>query len=204
MRRFEHEGTMRLRVVMLILGLFSSTGTNAMAEDKMLYDFNDAEAAVGWTAINDVVMGGVSSSAMERTEDGTVLFAGVVSLENNGGFASIRSGPGSRDLGAYSGIAMRFRGDGRRYKLNLKSDASFDGILYRVPFETREGEWQTLRFPFSEFVASFRGRAVPDAPPLDPARIASVGLLISDKQDGPFRLEIAWLAAYSERDEKTP
>jgi monofunctional biosynthetic peptidoglycan transglycosylase len=141
------------------------------------------------------------ASAMETTEEGTALFAGKVSLENNGGFASIRSDPGPWDLGTYSGIAMRFRGDGRSYKLNLKTDASLDGILYRTPFETREGEWQTVRLPFSEFVPSFRGRVVPDAPPLNPARIATIGLLISDKQAGPFRLEIAWLAAYAERDE---
>jgi monofunctional biosynthetic peptidoglycan transglycosylase len=188
----------------MILGLFLITGASAMADEKMLYDFSDTEAAVGWTAIDDVVMGGVSSSAIETTEKGTVLFAGGVSLENNGGFASIRSGPRRWDLGAYSGIAMRFRGDGQRYKLNLKTDTSFDGILYRAPFETREGEWQTVRFPFSEFVASFRGRVVSDALPLNPARIASIGLLISDKQAGPFRLEIAWLAAYAERDRKTP
>ena len=100
-----------------------------MADEKMLYDFSDAEAADGWTAINDVVMGGVSSSVLEATEDRTVLFVGRVSLENNGGFASIRSAPRRWDLGAYSGIAMRFRGDGRRYKLNLKTDASFDGIV---------------------------------------------------------------------------
>ena len=170
-----------------------------MADEKMLYDFSDTEAAVGWSAINDVVMGGVSSSAMETTEDGTVVYAGRVSLENNGGFASVRSGVRRWDLGAYSGIAMRCRGDGKRYKLNLKTDASFDGILYRIPFDTREGEWQTVHFPFSEFVANFRGRVVPDAPPLDPERITSIGLLISDKQAGPFRLEIAWLAAYPAR-----
>ena len=51
------------------------------------------------------------ASAMATTEEGTVLFAGRVSLENNGGFASIRSGPRRWDLDAYSGIAMRFRGE---------------------------------------------------------------------------------------------
>lgn len=189
---------MRRSVVVLILALFSVAGTNAMAEEKTLYDFSDARAAAGWMTINDVVMGGVSSAAVETTDDGTLLFAGEVSLENNGGFASARSRPESWDLGAYSGVTMHFRGDGRRYKLNLKTDASFDGILYRVPFETREGERQTLRFAFSQFVATSRGRAVPEAPPLDPARIVSIGLLISDKQAGPFRLEIARLAAYSD------
>jgi len=173
-----------------------------MAEDKLLYDFTDPQASVGWRAIHDVVMGGISSGGMERTGDGTLLFEGEVSLENNGGFASIRSGPRKWDLGAYDGLVIRVRGDGKRYKLNLKTDSSFDGILYRVAFETSEGEWQTLRLPFSGFRANFRGRAVPEAPPLDPARITTVGLLISDKQEGSFRLEIASIGAYSEQDQE--
>ena len=168
-----------------------------MAEDKMLYDFTDPRAAADWMAIHDVVMGGVSSGGIESTEAGSMLFEGIVSLENNGGFASIRSRPKAWNLGAYDGIAVRLRGDGKSYKLNLKTDSSFDGILYRVSFEAIEGEWQTLRLPFSEFRASFRGRVVPEAPELDPARIVSLGLLISDKQEGPFRLEIDRIGAYS-------
>lgn len=168
-----------------------------MAEEKTLYDFTDPEAAASWMAIHDVVMGGVSTGGIESTEAGTMLFEGNVSLENNGGFASIRSRPKAWDLGAYDGIVVRLRGDGKSYKLNLKTDSTFDGIQYRVPFGTTKGEWQTLRFPFSEFRASFRGRVVPEAPELDPARIVSLGMLISDKQEGPFRLEIDRIGAYS-------
>jgi monofunctional biosynthetic peptidoglycan transglycosylase len=186
-----------MRVFTTIAGLVLIAGAGAMAEEKLLYDFADPQAAAGWAAIHDVVMGGISSGGMATTADGTLIFAGQVSLENNGGFASIRSRPRRWDLGAYRGIVIRVRGDGKRYKLNLKTDSSFDGVLYRVAFDTREGEWQALRFPFSEFRASFRGRAVPEAPPLDPARITTVGLLISDKQEGPFRLEIASIGAYA-------
>jgi monofunctional biosynthetic peptidoglycan transglycosylase len=204
MKRNGHGGAVRVWVAIAVLCLVFGTEFNTMAEEKLLYDFSDPDAAAGWTAINDVVMGGVSSGGMQTTEDGTVVFEGRVSLENNGGFASIRSRSQGWDLSAYSGIVMRFRGDGRHYKLNLKTDSSFDGIMYRLPFETREGEWQMLRFPFAEFEASFRGRPVPEAPPLDPARIASIGVLISDKQAGPFHLEIARIAAYSEPDRQTP
>jgi monofunctional biosynthetic peptidoglycan transglycosylase len=169
-----------------------------MAEEIEIYDFNDPEAVGDWEAICDVVMGGISSGRIEATAAGSMLFEGVVSLENNGGFASIRSQPRSRDLGAYDGVIIRVRADGKRYKLNLKTDSSFDGIMYRVSFDTKDGEWQELRFPFSDFRASFRGRFVPDAPPLDPGRITTVGLLISDKQEGPFRMEVAWIGAYGE------
>ena len=44
-----------------------------------------------------------------------------------------------------------------------------------------------------DFVPTFRGRVLSSEPPLDPARVTSVGFLIADKQDGPFQLEVAWI-----------
>jgi hypothetical protein len=57
------------------------------------------------------------------------------------------------------------------------------------------GEWEEHRLPLKQFVPTFRGRVLSGKPPLDPAKVTSVGVLISDKQDGPFRLEIAWVHA---------
>lgn len=42
---------------------------------------------------------------------------------------------------------------------------------------------------------SLRGRVLTDVPALDPAKVVSVGFLISDKQAGPFKLEVAWIKA---------
>jgi monofunctional biosynthetic peptidoglycan transglycosylase len=95
-------------------------------------------------------------------------------------------------------LELRIRGDGRRYKTNLKTDLRADGVLYRAVFETREDEWQTLRLPFEEFLPTLRGRSVREAPPLDLSCVNSVGLMISDRQAGPFRLEIARIEAYSD------
>ena len=120
-----------------------------------------------------------------------------VSLENGGGFASVRSRPREHDLGGCSVLELRIRGDGRRYKINLKTDLREDGLLYRAVFETREDEWQTLRLPFEEFLPTFRGRIAREAPPLDLSCVASLGLMISDRQAGPFRLEIARIGAYA-------
>jgi len=55
--------------------------------------------------------------------------------------------------------------------------------------------WEEHRLPFKHFVATFRGRVLSGEPPLDPAKIASVGFLISDQQDGPFQLEISSIKA---------
>jgi monofunctional biosynthetic peptidoglycan transglycosylase len=167
-----------------------------MAQEPALFDFSHPRAAEGWMAVNDGVMGGLSSGGMQATGEGTVVFTGDVSLKNNGGFSSTRSRPAQRDFRDSSGILIRVRGDGRRYKLNLWTDSYLGGISYRVPFQTSGDGWQTLRFPFSIFQPTFRGQVVPGAPELDPAKIASVGFLISDRQAGLFRLEIASIETY--------
>lgn len=43
-----------------------------------------------WRIVNDGVMGGLSSSRVSVNDD-KIIFSGNVSLENNGGFASLRS-----------------------------------------------------------------------------------------------------------------
>jgi hypothetical protein len=60
----------------------------ARAADPMP-DFSRPDAAHGFRVINDGVMGGVSTSRLSQT-DGALLFEGIVSVENNGGFASFR------------------------------------------------------------------------------------------------------------------
>jgi NADH dehydrogenase [ubiquinone] 1 alpha subcomplex assembly factor 1 len=170
-------------------------GLAVAAEQMMIFDFGRADAVQRWQSIDDGVMGGRSASQL-RIEDGVAVFTGMVSLENNGGFASVRSAPGQYDLGTYAGIALRVRGDGKRYQLNLRTDTQFDGVNYRATFATEAGQWLTLRLPFSEFLPSFRGQQLKDAAPLDTRRIVTFGLLIADQLAGPFRLELEWLGGY--------
>lgn len=54
-----------------------------------LFDFAQ-ESAEEWIVVNDGVMGGVSRSAFVDSESGYASFQGVMSLDNNGGFASVR------------------------------------------------------------------------------------------------------------------
>ena len=157
----------------------------------IIFDFRDEQAIDGWQPVDDVVMGGVSSSRLERAGSGAAAFTGAVSLDRGGGFASVRSCPQKRDLSRYTSLSLRIRGDGRRYKVNLRTDLARRDILYASMFETRAGEWQDVTVPFEELQPTFRGRLLEDCPPLDPSRVTSVGLMISDRQAGPFRLEIA-------------
>jgi monofunctional biosynthetic peptidoglycan transglycosylase len=142
-------------------------------------------------------MGGVSTSQFQVLTNGCAVFSGTVRLENNGGFASVRSQPVRADLTGCDSFLLRVRGDGRRYKFSVRTEAGLDTPLYQLAFTTKRGEWEEHRLPFKDFVPTFRGRILTDVPLLDPAKITSVGFLIADKQAGAFRLEISVIRAWS-------
>lgn len=162
---------------------------------RELFRFDSAASVTDWYAIDDAVMGGVSRSRLRHDAAGHAVFEGVLSLDNRGGFASVRSRP--RDLGAAGAVAylLEARGDGRRYKLNLRTDDAFDGMNYQAEFEPPAGAWASVRLPLDAFAPTFRGRHVPGAPPLDPARLRQVGLLIADRQAGSFSLDVRSMGA---------
>ena len=53
---------------------------------------------------------------------------------------------------------LEVRGDGRRYKFNLRTDGGFDGITHQASFQPPAGEWTVVRLPLEGFVATWRGR----------------------------------------------
>ena len=86
---------------------------------RPLLDFAGPEAARQWQAVNDGVMGGVSQGRFRITDAGTMEFSGSLSLENNGGFASVRTKPMAPDLAAGDTLVVRVKGNGREYLFNL-------------------------------------------------------------------------------------
>ncbi|RME95355.1 MAG: CIA30 family protein [Verrucomicrobia bacterium] len=177
-----------------LLALSGINAGSAPKPDVRLFDFSQPDAVRPWRVVNDDVMGGVSTSQF-LWKEGVAVFKGTVSLENNGGFASVRTQPGEHDLTGTDAFVIRVRGDGRRYKFTVRTEGRYNAALYQASFETRQGEWQEIKLPFSQFTPTWRGRILRDVPPLDPAKVNSVGFLIADKQAGPFRLEIGWIRA---------
>jgi len=155
-----------------------------------LFRFDTAATVADWSAIDDAVMGGVSRSRLRHDPAGHAVFEGEVSLQQGGGFASVRSA--AQALGVPHALAcvIEVRGDGKRYKLNLRTDDAFDGVNYQAAFEPPAGIWSVLRVPMAAFVPTFRGRRVADAAPLDPAKLRQIGLMIADRQSGRFALAV--------------
>lgn len=158
-----------------------------MMSTLSLYDFTKTSDLGGWYVVNDGVMGGLSKGMLELDEDGHGVFSGVVSLENNGGFSSIRYAFPSIKTSDYTHIVLRIRGDGKRYQFRVKPEITqyFSFITY---FET-QGEWETIRIPLKEMYPVFRGNRL-ELPNYDGKMLQEIGILIGNKQAETFRLEM--------------
>lgn len=166
--------------------------------------------------IDDVVMGGVSSSTLSITPlggengDAAGIFVGNVTQANNGGFASVRSrnfSP-SLDVSAYDGFEIRLKGDGQRYKFIARTEDSFDGVGYTCSFDTTPGAWQTIRIPFARLIPVFRAKTVTDRPSFvdQSNHLSSLQLMLSKFEydgklnpswrEGPFELPVQYIKTY--------
>lgn len=163
---------------------------------SMLIDFRTG-LPDDWFIVNDGVMGGRSSSALNRGDEAAV-FEGEISLENNGGFASFRVCVPEGALAGASRLRVRLRGDGRRYQLRLRHGHDRGGVAYKAAFDAPEQD-TTVAIPLMDFEATYRGSRPPGAGPVDPARVGQVGILLADGEPGPFRLEIQWI--HTEQDD---
>ena len=146
-----------------------------------------------WGIVNDGVMGGISQSNIYLNEVNNIIFAGNVSLENNGGFASIRRGFDGNQLKGSSVFLLRVKGDGKIYKFRLTMKGSFAN--YSADFKTTENQWIDIEIPVENFKPYYFGRSI-RAPKLKAHKINSMGILISDKQEGNFSLEIEFVRAF--------
>ena len=168
-----------------------------------LFDFAQSSDASKWQIVNDGVMGGRSSSqasivksdSVETIETGAGImrFAGTLSLENNGGFASVRSrSSGSLGLDPGQTIVLRVKGDGRRYTFNLYTPDRRTAFSYQMEFDTTAGQWTEIRLPVDKFVAHSFGRPIPSIK-LTPSQVQSVGILLGDKNPGAFEILVDWI-----------
>jgi monofunctional biosynthetic peptidoglycan transglycosylase len=147
----------------------------------------------GWNIVNDDVMGGVSTSYISLNEEKNLIFKGYLSLENNGGFASSRLGVKRKALLGVKSFKLKFRGDGKTYKLRLRQN--YRRVSYSCDFKSTKDKWVEVGIPIEDFKPTWRGYNYSDYPALEIEEINSLGLHISDKQEGEFELEIEYIKA---------
>ena len=173
-----------IRLVILFLISFNM-------HSQPLFQFTKETSKGSWRVIDDVVMGGRSEGHFKITTEGYGEFSGNVSLENNGGFSSLRHPMQPIAVKEASQIRIRLKGDGKTYQFRIRhSSGSY--YSYTCSFKTT-GEWEEVVLPLKDFTPVFRGREL-DLPPFDQEQIAELGFLIANKKPQAFRLLIQTIA----------
>ena len=155
----------------------------------MLFNFNEKTTANQWIVVDDVVMGGTSSSKVTVNSNGHGVFSGHVSTQNNGGFSSVRHQLKS-DVSKSNTFEIKIKGDGKKYQFRVKSKLN-EYHSYKFDFKT-SGEWETLKIPFKELVPTFRGKLL-DMPHFQKGDLQEIGFLISNKVEEDFTLLIDYI-----------
>ena len=169
---------------------------NMKSETKLLIDFSKNLKGMQIGVTNDGVMGGLSQGKVKTTEGGTIHFSGKLSLKNNGGFSSLRMRGAQWNLEGWKGFKLRVKGDGRSYGFRATTDQNFRGsrVSYTSDFKTAKDNWITVRVPFSAMQAGWRGRQLDRK--FDLAKISGIGVILADKLEAPFTLEIKSISVW--------
>lgn len=164
---------------------------NIPSKPYLITDFSDFSHQQ-WRIVNDSVMGGKSEGQFQINSEGHAVFLGKVSLENNGGFTMVKNHE-SLNLSGYSKIKLKVSGDGKQYSFRLQTGESPNNIhpwSYECRFTSPNKNWGEIILNLSDFEPVYRGREPENTIPFNPSKIYSFAFLISDKQEGNFRLEI--------------
>jgi len=152
-----------------------------------LFDFSIDSDLSNWYIVDDGVMGGRSAGNFLINEEGHGTFFGDVSLENNGGFSSVRYRFEQREVTSYKTCKIRLKGDGKSYQFRVKTD-KYDRHSYIYNFETT-GQWQTIEVPLHEMIPTYRGRKL-NMPDYPKALLEEITIMIANKKAESFKLEL--------------
>ncbi|CAH1757140.1 17166_t:CDS:2 [Entrophospora sp. SA101] len=175
-------------------------------EMKML-KLNDQEDLGQWLVGSDKDIG---EAKLEITPENKGRFHGYVSLDlppnykyEKSGYAAIRSkvrgvtifGTPMWDTTLFRYLALRVKGDYKKYYINLQTDGPVQTDLFQHRlFLRKPGDWETVMIPFRDFILTNHGIIQEPQIAMYREKVKTVGISILD-QHGPFSIEIDWIKA---------
>lgn len=160
---------------------------NLKTETKTIFHFSSVKNTASWQVVDDVVMGGISLGTISLNTEENAVFKGTVSVENNGGFSSVRHRFKKIDISGYKTICFRVKGAGSKYQFRIKDKAT--NYYSYIAYFTTNNEWQTIEIPLSEMYPTFRGKIL-NMPNFDENSVEEIAFLIGNKRSQRFQLEV--------------
>jgi NADH dehydrogenase [ubiquinone] 1 alpha subcomplex assembly factor 1 len=114
-------------------------------------------------------------------------FSKGISLDNNGGFSSIRYKFDRKFIKEFTEIVLKIKDDTKKYQFRIKSNSS-DYYSF-IKTLTTNGDWQEIQIPLKNMTPSFRGRKLDKANFSDDG-IKEIAFLIGNENEEKFQLLI--------------
>ena len=103
-------------------------------------DFGEEKKGRYWSVVNDGVMGGLSRGSKKLTKN-SLLFKGNVSLDNNGGFSSLRRSFSEFDISNFEYVEIKYRSSGISLALTFAVSRRWYVPNYKVSLDRTSSNW---------------------------------------------------------------
>lgn len=156
-------------------------------------DFGKKKDGRNWQVVNDGVMGGLSEGEAQLTED-SLLFKGNVSLDNNGGFSSLRSSYSKKELSKHKSVEIKYRSKGISMAMTLSVSRRWYIPNYKTGLEGTKGKWKTVTLALEDFRKHYIGKPMEETLRKDELKkVIRYGFITDEKKYGNFEFEIDYL-----------
>jgi NADH dehydrogenase [ubiquinone] 1 alpha subcomplex assembly factor 1 len=167
---------------------------NPHQQDPLINFGSTSKQTKDWVLLSDNVMGGVTTSKLAYTEN-TLVLTGSISLENYGGFSSVKSKFGRFNLSDYTGVKIRYKASNQKFAFTLEDSQNWTQPNYKGDFSDGEANsWVETTIFFNDFKQFQIGRPTGDMLlPSTLERIVRLGIITTEKKEGPFSIEIDYI-----------
>jgi NADH dehydrogenase [ubiquinone] 1 alpha subcomplex assembly factor 1 len=175
----------------LIYLLVAITSLKSFGQSPTIDFGNSAEKNHEWVLLSDNVMGGMTKSKIEYTNN-SVLLSGNISLANYGGFSSIKTKYKSVDLSVYIGIKIKFKSTNQKFAFTLEDNQNWMQPNYKREFAPKkDNTWEEVVIYFKDFQEIVIGEPTGNMMESKSLKnIVRMGIMTYSKKEGPFSLEV--------------
>ena len=163
------------------------------AQPTLSIDFGQSKMGRDWQVILDGVMGGRSQGDALLKENSLYL-KGKVSLENNGGFVSLKGPFKSIDLSSFKTLKIRLKSTGIAFAVTLETDRAFYRPYFKQAIQVESNDWEIISLDINDFLKYRMGRFNNDQITVDDLkRVLRIGFISNEKKAGNFEFEVDYI-----------
>lgn len=162
---------------------------------KLMIDFGkEGSKSSDWVLLSDNIMGGVTKSSLQYTSN-SALLTGTISLDNFGGFSSLKTKYKKMDLSGFEGVKIRFKSKGQKFAFTLEDSQIWFQPNFKKDFAPKKEEtWEDAVLYFKDFKEYMVGEPTGKGFRIESLKnMVRLGIMTTEKKEGPFSLEVDYI-----------